>query len=169
MKNLFIGLAFCFSFLSLLWIYQPYNRATLLWEKGQKEKAMSIWYNEIIRKNDIYSYQKLIEVLINSGDYNKAEKILTSALNYYPNCANFLFYQAVINFYKGNFIMSLNLTEKVININQFFPEVYFLRGLIFENMNRLAEAKKEFIKELNNNPGNRLAWSKLKESKYENI
>ncbi|GEM_PF-951275 len=168
-KNVLIALAVCFFFLSILWIQLPYNKAALLWRKGYHEKAISIWKNEIDRKNDINSYQKLIEAFINSGNYKDAEKLIQRALTVHPDCVNFLFYSAITNFYQGNFAASLNLTDKVIAANQYFPEVYLLRGLIFENMNSLNRAKQEFIKELNNNPGNRLAWAKLKESKYASL
>ncbi|MCM8763995.1 MAG: hypothetical protein NC830_01315 [Candidatus Omnitrophica bacterium] len=167
--NILISFSACLSALCIVWIQMPYNRAVLLWKKGNHEKAISIWNNEISKKNDINSYQKLIEVLINTGNFQKAEALTQRALSYYPDCIDFLFYSALINFYRGNITASLVLTEKVTAINQYFPEVYLLRGLIFEKLNNLKMAKQEFIKELNNNPGNRLAWAKLKESKYANI
>ncbi|MCM8758842.1 MAG: hypothetical protein NC906_03600 [Candidatus Omnitrophica bacterium] len=169
LKNFLLGLSLCLSCLSLCWMLQPYNRAMLLWQKGHKEKAIAIWNDQIKRKQDLDSYQKLIEVLINSGDYEKAEELAKNALPLYPSCTNLMFYLAMTNFYKGNLTDSLKYTEDVLSINEYFPEVYLLRGLIFEKMNNLEQAKKEFIKEINNNPSNRLAWAKLKEQKYANI
>lgn len=156
-----------FSVMCILWIQQPYNRAFLLWKKGYHQKAILILNNEISRKKDLYSYQKLIEIYINTGEFQKAENLIQHASSLYPDIPEFIFYSAMVNFYKGNFEKSLNLTEKVISINQYFPEIYLLRGLIFENQKNFHRAKQEFIKEINNNPGNRLAWAKLKELSYE--
>lgn len=165
-SKILILLLLMFSVMCIFWIRQPYNRAVLLWKKGEQKKAISILSDEIKRKNDINSYQKLIEIYINSGDFNMAEKLIQQASIHYSKMPEFMFYSAMVNFYKGNFDTSLNLTEKVIAINQYFPEIYLLRGLIFENQKNFHRAKQEFIKELNNNPGNRLAWAKLKELSY---
>jgi tetratricopeptide (TPR) repeat protein len=167
-RNILLFVAISFFVLSVSWMVLPYNRASILWKKGYQEKAISIWKNQISKKNDAESYQRLIEVLINSGRYEEAEKFNQIALSNYPDCANFLFYEAMVNFYKGNFEKSFHYTEKVISCNEYFPEVYLLRGLILEKTSNYQEAKKEFIKEINNNPGNRLAWAKLQESKYAN-
>ncbi|MCM8825304.1 MAG: hypothetical protein NC937_04040 [Candidatus Omnitrophica bacterium] len=165
-RYVLISLSACFSILCVFWTQMPYNKAVLLWKKGNHEKAISIWTDEIKKKNDINSYQKLIEAFINAGYFEKADELTQRALSCYPNCIDFLFYSAMINFYKGNIEESLILTDKVIEKNQYFPEVYLLRGLIFEKQNNLKKAKQEIIKELNNNPSNRFAWAKLKESKY---
>ncbi|HOJ31432.1 MAG TPA: hypothetical protein PK165_06445 [bacterium] len=168
LKNILISLAICFLLLSIMWVMLPYNRATLLWKNGHSQQAISIWMNEIVKKHDIDSYQKLIETFIHSGNYNRAEQLTKSALTYYPECVNFLFYYAVINFYKGNYKESFQYTEKVVQLNKYFPEVYLLRGLIFENEKHYTKAMQEFVKEVNNNPGSRLAWAKLQEFKNAN-
>ncbi|MGC8805704.1 MAG: tetratricopeptide repeat protein, partial [Candidatus Ratteibacteria bacterium] len=124
--------------------------------------------NEIKKNNDINSYQKLIETFINAGNYDTAEQMIKKALTYYPDCVNFLFYNAVVNFYRGNYKKSFYYTEQVIGLNKYFPEVYLLRGLILENQKHYTEAIQEFVKEVNNNPGSRLAWAKLQELKNAN-
>jgi len=146
----------------------PFNRATILWEKGYHDKAFSSWQSEILHRNDINSYQKLIEAYISIGKYNEAEQFTKRALTYYPNYVNFYFYYAMINFYRGNYNQSFSYTEKVIEMNKYFPEVYLLRGMIMEKLNQHEQARNEFIKEVNNNPGNRLAWAKLQEFKNAN-
>ncbi len=168
-KNIFIAISFVFTILCLIWLQLPCNKATLLWKKGYHEKAISIWNHEIERNNNVEAFQKLIEVSINQGKYNEAETLTRKALSIYPDNANFLFYIAMIEFYKGNFSISQTYTKKVIEINPYFPEVYLLRGMNFEKMGMVQEAKKEYVKELNNNFGNRLAWAKLKELKNGNI
>ncbi|MGC9065003.1 MAG: tetratricopeptide repeat protein [Candidatus Ratteibacteria bacterium] len=167
-KNLLLFFAILFSMLSIVWIMLPYNRAFMLWQKGQHQKAISIWTNEIKKNNDINSYQKLIETFINAGNYDTAEQMIKKALTYYPDCVNFLFYNAVVNFYRGNYKKSFYYTEQVIGLNKYFPEVYLLRGLILENQKHYTEAIQEFVKEVNNNPGSRLAWAKLQELKNAN-
>lgn len=166
--KILFSLAMILSILCIVWIAIPCNRAKILWEKGYHDKAFSLWHKEILRRNDINSYQKIIEIYINSGMYNEAENFTKKALTYYPNCVNFYFYNAMLNFYKGNYNRSFSYTERVVEMNEYFPEVYLLRGMIMEKLKKYEQAKYEFIKELNNNPGNRLAWAKLKELKNAN-
>ncbi|HOK80087.1 MAG TPA: tetratricopeptide repeat protein [bacterium] len=167
-KNILLFFGIFFSVLSIVWFMLPYNRAVILWKNGQHQKAISIWTNEIEKHNDINSYQRLIEIFINEGNYDRAEQMIKRALTYYPDCVNFLFYHAVVNFYKGNYEKSFHYTEQVIGLNRYFPEVYLLRGLIFEKQRYYTKAIQEFVKEINNNPGSRLAWAKLQEFKNAN-
>ncbi len=163
--RLLFAFAILFTIFSVAWAVMPCNRAAILWKKGRHDKAFLLWKNEIIRKNDINSYQKIIEAYINSGMYDDAENFTKKALTYYPNCVNFYFYLAMTDFYKGNYNQSFSYTEKVIEMNEYFPEVYLLRGMIMEKLNNHQQAKYEFIREVNNNPGSRLAWAKLQELK----
>ncbi|HPP67050.1 MAG TPA: hypothetical protein PKX05_03945 [bacterium] len=149
------------SLVCIIWTIIPCNRATVLWKRGYQDKAILLWKNEISHKNDRASYQKIVEAYIGLAMYNEAEMFTQKALTYYPNCVNFYFYQAMVDFYKGRYNQSFVNTEKVISMNEYFPEVYLLRGMIMEKLNNPKQAKYEFIKEVNNNPGNRLAWAKL--------
>lgn len=148
----------------VLWQKKPSNSASALWKSGHYQKAMQIWKKKLKSPENQKPgiYQNLIGSLIYVGKFNDAEKWCLKALTIFPGYVIFNFYISLIKFYKGEYKESLTLSKIVLKENSNYPNIHFLRGLDFEKLGKMSRAKKEFIKELNDNPSNTFAWTALK-------
>lgn len=147
-----------------LWQKKSYNSASVLWKRGYYQKAIQIWGEKLKSPENQKPgiYQNLIGSLIYIGKFNNAEKWCLKALTIFPQYVIFKFYISLIKFYKGDYKGSLALSKIVLKENGNYPDIHFLRGLDFEKIGKMSEAKKEFIEEVNDNPSNTFAWDKLK-------
>ncbi len=147
-----------------LWQKKTDNSPSTLWKKGHYQKAIQIWGNELksTKEQQPGIYQNLIGSLIYAGKFNDAEKWCSKALTIFPQYVIFKFYISLIKFYKGNYKESLVLSKNVLKIDDDYSNIHFLRGLDFEKLGDASKAKKEFIKEINDNPTNTFAWAELK-------
>ncbi|MFA5646567.1 MAG: tetratricopeptide repeat protein [Candidatus Ratteibacteria bacterium] len=160
---LLIAIPFITVGMYIFWQSKPGNKATLLWEQGEKKDAFSLWKESVKETPNLQWYDKLIERLIAEGEYEEAEKHCKAALTQWPDYVNFLFYLSVIQYYQNNYSDSLRTTDLVLQQTVYYPDLYFVRALDFLALSETAQARKELVREINNNPGNRRAWSKSKE------
>jgi len=167
MRVLFIVPLVLLTFVCIFQQKQTSNRGVVLWKNGQYDRAMELWKKQLAVKEQPVLYQKIIEGYISLGQYDDAGYWCSRALTKFPSYVSFTFYSATICFYRRQYEECLVLTDKVITENPYFPEVHALRGLVFEQTGKQNTAHEEFIKEVNNNPGSRLAWTKLQESRHE--
>lgn len=134
---------------------------------GQPEKAFYCWIESLNYKKDISVYEKITAFLIIRNELKEAEKYVTSGLTYSPENVNLLFNLALIKFYLEEYEQAMKILDRVLEKNKYYPNVHYLKGLIYERENKIEQAKKEFIEELNVYPGSKKAWKKIKEMKDE--
>ncbi|MCM8768142.1 MAG: tetratricopeptide repeat protein [Candidatus Omnitrophica bacterium] len=125
------------------------------WEKMEKERP----------REDLY--EKISICYLSLGDKIQARQWLEAGLTRFPRCGNLLFNLAWLDYSEQRWEDALRLTERLVEINPNFPEAHYLRGCILEAQGRRKEAKKQFIEEINRNPGSKKTWQKLKESVNE--
>ncbi|MCD6407722.1 tetratricopeptide repeat protein, partial [bacterium] len=101
------------------------------------------------------------------GDFKEAENIIEDGLTYFPHCVNLIFNLALVKFYTGKYEKAMEELDRVLSINKYYPDAHYLKGIIYQEKGDLEKAKKEFINEININPGSKRAWKKLKEMKDE--
>lgn len=135
--------------------------------KGELDKAIACWENELEEKPDKKIYAKIITSYILKNDMETAKEWTCSGLTHFPNYANLIFNLALINFYQKNYTESLVLLNSILKRNDYFPDVHYLKGLIFEITGDKNKAQKEYITEININPGSQRAWRKIKELQDE--
>jgi tetratricopeptide (TPR) repeat protein len=129
---------------------------------GDIDNAIEMWEKALQCKKTTVLYEKIVTVQIIKNDFSKAEKWTAEGLTYFPNSVNLIFNNALISFNKQDFVNAMHSLDRVLEINEYYPNAHFLKGLIYEKQGDAASARKEFINEVNINPGSKKAWQKLR-------
>ncbi|MCM8760189.1 MAG: tetratricopeptide repeat protein, partial [Candidatus Omnitrophica bacterium] len=135
--------------------------------QGKIDKAIELWQQALVYQQKAEMYEKIVMAYIMKNQLSDAEVYISKGLTYFPNNGNLCFNLALINFYNGNFDRAKKNLERVLEINGYYRDAHFLKGLIYEKEGDITSAKREFVNELNVNPGSRRAWEKLRELKDE--
>ncbi|MFN4227555.1 MAG: tetratricopeptide repeat protein [Candidatus Ratteibacteria bacterium] len=135
--------------------------------KNNIDMAIKYWIESLEFKKDLKTYEKIIASFIIKSDFNQAKKYTLDGLTYFKNNDNLLFNLGLVNFYLEEYEESLKAMDELIKKNKYYPNAHYIIGLIYEKKGDFAKAKKEFIEEVNINPGSRKAWQKIKEMKNE--
>jgi len=175
------------KFIKMKWIFIPIiiflsGCNTDLTEKKWREKvrmgdyylannnidmALNCWMESLEFKKDLLTYEKIIASLIIKNDFEKGKKYTLEGLTHFKNNDNLIFNLGLLEFYLKEYEESLETMEKLIEKNKYYPNAHYIKGLIYEKKGEFEKAKKEFIEEVNINPGSRKAWQKIKEMKNE--
>ncbi|MCS7179841.1 MAG: hypothetical protein NZ891_00600 [bacterium] len=131
------------------------------------DMALKFWIDSLNFKKDVLTYEKIIALLIIKNDLKEAKKYTTEGLTYFPNNDNLLFNLGLLQFYLEEYDESLKTLGKLMEKNKYYPNVHYISGLIYEKKGDFESAKREFIEEVNINPGSKKAWMKIKEKKNE--
>ena len=127
------------------------------------EDACQFW-EEAIQENpdNLKVYNKLGISFLLLKEYEKAVDIFQDGLKLNSNSPDLNYNLALAHYYCGDFGEASRLLKKVLTINRDYHEANYLKGLCLEKMGRIEEAQRAYIQELNNNPGSRAAWRKVK-------
>ena len=131
------------------------------------DMALKYWIESLQIKKDPKIYEKIVVSFIIKSDLNKAKKYALSGLTCFNDCDNLLFNLGLIEFYLGEYEEAMKKLDNLLVKNKYYPNAHYLKGLIYEKLGKFYEAKKEFIEEINVNPGSRKSWEKLREMKNE--
>ncbi|MCM8803692.1 MAG: hypothetical protein NC833_00335 [Candidatus Omnitrophica bacterium] len=131
------------------------------------DMALKYWIESLQIKKDPLTYEKIVSSFIIKNDFNEGERYALEGLTYFCNCDNLLFNLALIEFYLGKHDNSLRILDELLMKNMYYPNAHYLKGIIYEKNGEIEKAKKEFIEEININPGSKKAWKKIKEMKNE--
>ncbi len=129
---------------------------------GDIDRAIEMWKKALNCKRTPVLYEKIVMVQIIKNDLAKAEEWTDEGLTYFPNSVNLIFDHALINFHKADLVSAMNSLNRVLECNEYYPDVHFLKGLIYEKQGDDVSARREFINEININPGSKKAWQKLR-------
>ncbi|MCK9265485.1 hypothetical protein M0P98_01145 [bacterium] len=130
---------------------------------GDVDKAILLWKKSLEKEKSALGYEKMIMAYIIKNDLSLADKWIQEGLFYFPDNTNLLFNNSLVRYYNKEYETAMENCDKVLSANQFYPNVHFLKGMIYEETGREKEAKEEFVKELNVNPGSKNAWLKIRE------
>lgn len=134
---------------------------------GDTAAAIRIWKEAAAAKPDEEIYVRLVTAAVAVNDLPQAERWADEGLTHFPRCANLLFNRALAAFHGREYAVALDYLLRTEKEGPYTANLHLLRGLIYEALGRPEEARKEFIAEVNINPGCRKAWEKLKESAHE--
>ena len=127
------------------------------------EKACQYWEEAIDENpNNLNAYNKLGICFLLLKENEKAVNIFEEGLKLNSRNADMNYNLALAYYYCGDFEETCHVLEKVLSLNKSYPRANYLKGLCLENMGRIEEAEKAYVEELNNNPGSRAAWKKVK-------
>ncbi|MCM8818610.1 MAG: hypothetical protein NC915_03940 [Candidatus Omnitrophica bacterium] len=132
------------------------------------DMALKYWIESLDFKKDPLTYEKIVTSFIVKKEFNEGKKYAISGLTYFKNNDNLLFNLGLIEFILEEYDESMEILDRLLERNKYYPEAHYLKGLIYEKKGQIEKAKKEFIEEVNINPGSKKAWKKIKEMKNEN-
>ncbi|MCM8776734.1 MAG: tetratricopeptide repeat protein [Candidatus Omnitrophica bacterium] len=135
--------------------------------EGEIDKAIELWQQALDYQQKPELYEKIVMAYIMRNQLSDAEEYISKGLTYFPNNVNLFFNLALINFYNDDFDRAKKNVDRVLEINGYYRDAHFLKGLMYEKEGDIPAAKREFVNELNVNPGSRRAWKKLRELKDE--
>lgn len=128
------------------------------------ENARQYWHASLKENPDnLKCYNKLGISFLVLKEYDNAVDILREGLKKDSKDPGLNYNLALAYYYSGDVEMALEVSEKVLTLNKYYPEANYLRGLCFEKMGRIKQAQKAYVEEINNNPGSKRAWQKVKE------
>ena len=139
----------------------------ILYSKGKIHEAIDKWEKALSFKKQSKIYEKIVVALIIKKENKEAKKWVEEGLTYFPNCVNLIYNHAFLNVLDGKYNEAIEEIDRLLEINPYYPEAHFMKGMIFEKIGKRKEAKKEYIKEVNINPGCKKAWKKIKEMQNE--
>lgn len=134
---------------------------------GEIDKAIEVWIKALDYKQKAELYEKVVMAYIIKNQLPDAERWVLKGLTYFPNNVNLFFDLGLINFYNENFKEARRNLDRVLEMNGYYRDVHFLKGLMYEKEGNRYAAKKEYVKEINVNPGSRKAWKKIRELRDE--
>lgn len=134
---------------------------------GEIDKAIEVWIKALDYKQKAELYEKVVMAYIIKDQLPDAERWVLKGLTYFPNNVNLFFDLGLINFYNENFKEARRNLDRVLEMNGYYRDVHFLKGLMYEKEGNRDAAKKEYVKEINVNPGSRKAWKKIRELRDE--
>ncbi|RZK54395.1 MAG: tetratricopeptide repeat protein, partial [Pedobacter sp.] len=110
-------------------------------------------YEEMIRNQDQYffdaqAFEYIIDNYIEKNDPVKALQVVEYALNQHPYAAVFLIKQAQLLLFTNQVDKAFSALEKAEMLEASEPDIYVLRGNIYQNLDRHAEALENFEKAL---------------------
>lgn len=139
----------------------------VFFSQRKTDEAIKKWKESLNFRKSSRVYEKIVTTLIIEKKNKEAKKWAEEGLTYFPECVNLIYNFAYLNAIEGKYEVALKAVNKLLGINGYYPEAHFLKGIIFEKTGREKEAKREYIKEININPGCKKAWKKIKEMKNE--
>src|SRR6218665_1582323 len=110
-------------------------------------------YEEMIRNEDQYffdtqAFEYIIDNYIEKNDPVKALEVIDFALSQHPYAAVFLIKQAQLLLFTNEVDRAFAALEKAEMLEASEADIYILRGNIYQNMDRHAEALENYEKAL---------------------
>jgi tetratricopeptide (TPR) repeat protein len=139
------------------------RKGDMAFQAHKIEKACQSWQKAVKENPDnLKIYNKLGISYLLLKDYHKAIDILEKGLSIDSKNVGLNYNLALAYYYSDDNEKALEWLEAVLNLNRFYPEANFLKGLCLENIGKVEDARAAYMEELNNNPGSRRAWQKVK-------
>jgi len=139
----------------------------ILYSRGKIDEAIDRWGKALSFRKQSKIYEKIVVALIIKKRNKEAKKWVEEGLTYFPNRVNLIYNKAFLNVLDGKYDEAIEEINRLLEINQYYPEAHFMKGMVFEKIGKKREAKTEYIKEVNINPGCKKAWKKIKGMKDE--
>lgn len=158
-------------FLTGCFIFNPVNpedegkdkQGDIFFGSGDVDAAVKLWQESLDEKKTAEVYEKIIMAYFIKNDLETALKWAEEAISFFPANQNLMFNYALIKYHKKDYESALEGFNRLLAVNSGYPNAYLLKGLIYEEMGKTEEAKREFVNEVNMNPGSKKAWSKIRE------
>ena len=142
---------------------QKIREGDAFFASGEVDKAIALWKESLEDEKRAEVYEKLIMVSFVKSDLGEAQGFAEEGLSFFPDNHNLLFNLALVKYHSKEYQGALEEFDRLLSLNKYYQNAHFMKGLIYESMGEDELAKKEFINEVNNFPGSRNAWLKIRE------
>jgi len=139
------------------------KKGDFFFAKGTVLQATLFWEESLNKKKTVNAYEKIIMGYIIQNDLTSAEKWAKEGLVFFPDNLNILFNNSLIHYHRKEYDIAMEGFDKILALDANYPNIHFLKGVIYEEKGEKEKSKKEFVKELNVNPGSKKTWQKIRE------
>ena len=138
------------------------KRANIHFQNGQLNDAIAGWEMALRHfPRDANILNKIGIAYVEKGMYNEALAFYNKGLTIEPHNVEIHYNLALLYFRKKEYNRSLMALDEVIKGDYFYPNAHYLRGLIYEGKGFKDKAQREYVEEVNVNPGSIPGWGKL--------
>jgi len=138
------------------------DAAMLHYRKGQFAEAAAVWEEGLTRFPDAwqlnYRYGTILAV---RGNFAGAERYLKRALELKGDHPEIRKELALSYLQDERYDDAERELKAVLAQKEWFPETHYYLGTIYEKRGQTDLARKEYVQELNHNPGCTFAWAKV--------
>jgi tetratricopeptide (TPR) repeat protein len=137
-------------------------RARVLAARGESASAEDVFFQYIRAKpKDVRGYSGLARLLLNNGDYQRADNFATAALSYQADYPEALITRGEILSLQGGTADAKNLLERACRVDPKSAEAHFRLGVLLDQSKRNVEAVEQFEKTTVLTPKDPRAWDYL--------
>ena len=140
------------------------KKGDVFFQEGKPDLALFYWKRAIAAAPARATpYEKISAYYLLQGQWPEARRISERGLTQMPSCVNLYFNLGLSCYFSGDYVRARESFERVTQADSYYPDAHYFLGLIYRQQGRPAEAKKEFIRELNLDPTSRRAWKEIRE------
>lgn len=141
------------------------RRGDRAFQEANNATSESCWRLVLEERPDSTSARNKLAILcMKENRFAEARKLLREGIRRAPKTVSFRFNLGQLHYMTGDFRGALSSLGEVEQLNPGHGNVHFLKGVIYERLGEEELARKEFVKELNNDPATLAAWARLAES-----
>jgi tetratricopeptide (TPR) repeat protein len=130
---------------------------------GEIDKALNSWKQSIGIRKTSQVYGKMTMAYMLKNDLTEAGKWAEEGLSFFPGDTNLAFNITLVNYQAKNYSAAMKDIDRLLALDTNYPNAHYLKGLLLEETGKKEEAKKEYVKEININPGSARTWQKIRE------
>ncbi len=139
------------------------KKGDAFFNESNPEKALVCWRRAIaLAPAQRSPYEKISAYYLLQGQWSEAIKIIESGLTQLPSCANLYFNLGLSYYFSEDYVRARENFGRVIQLDSYYPDAHYFLGLIYRKEGKPAEAKEEFIREVNLDPASRRAWKEIR-------
>jgi len=145
--------------------FKKYEEAgNQLFQEKKTSEAINCWQKSLpFAPSPEKVYNKIGIAYLARNDYENSIQSFQKGLKINPKDANLSYNLALSFLQSGNNKMVLKNLDYVETLNPYYPNVHYLKGIVYERIGKKTQAKAEYIKEININPSSVHTWSKIKD------
>ena len=139
------------------------RQGDLYFQQGDIERSEACW-REVLRERaeSPSARNKLAVLCMKEGRFTEARRLLEEGIRTFSaQTVSFHFNLALLQYMEGDFHGALASLAEVERIHPGHGDVYFLKGVIYEQLGLDELAQEAFIEQLNVDPATPAAWSRV--------
>jgi len=139
-----------------------FQRARYNFRNGIKHAALADIYSAIHLDSTVAQYYYLGgDLFIEMGEGNKAVQLMSKGISLIPNDEELYLRAVEYNYYMGYYQSAINFANDLLKINKFNADAYFLKGMIYKELEDTSKAISNFQTCVEQDPAHYNAYMQL--------